>query len=70
MTNKKSEIEFAIDKLKLEGYTSKDIKNALHRIKKDASNATTKSLDELLDGITEDNNHDEQITDVQGKEII
>ena len=30
----------------------------------------TNNLDELLDQITEDNKHEEQITDRQGKELI
>lgn len=31
---------------------------------------TNKNIDELLDKITEDNRHEEQIIDKQGKELI
>ncbi|WP_299831583.1 hypothetical protein [uncultured Metabacillus sp.] len=66
------ELEIAIEQLKSEGFKSEDIKKALNLITKETimQKATTKSLDELLDGLTEDNHHEEQISDVQGEELI
>jgi hypothetical protein len=56
MINKKSELEYAIEQLISEGYSMKDIKNALDKITRETiKQPTIKNLDGLLDQITEDN---------------
>lgn len=64
------ELEKAVEQLKAEGFTVEQIRGALDKMKESAHPVSRKSLDEYLDGITDENRHEEMITDSQGKEII
>ena len=65
------ELEKAVEQLKSEGFTSEQIKAGLDRMKKLAHPSTRRSLDELLDEITDENRHEEiDFGKPVGREII